>query len=56
MIFDLLLCRLTPLIRFGGAALIFELERFVLARARRKVFAAYTRMKNADELDVVASP
>jgi hypothetical protein len=27
---------------------------FVLTRARRKVFVAYARLKNADELDVAA--
>jgi hypothetical protein len=56
MIFDLLFRRLTPLICMGGVALIFGLRAFHFDRARRQVFAAYTRMKNADELDVVASP
>jgi hypothetical protein len=55
MIFDLLFRRLTPLICMR-AALIFGLRAFHFDRARRKVFATYTRMKNADELDVVASP
>jgi hypothetical protein len=37
------------------AALIFGLRAFHFDRARRKAVATYTRMKNADELDVVAS-
>ncbi len=31
---------------------MIRVELFVLTRARRKVFAAYTGMKTADELDV----
>ena len=57
MIFDLPFFRgLTPLIRLELLPLISMFETFRVESCPAVGFAAYTRTKNADELDVVASP
>ena len=57
MIFDLPFFRgLTPLIRLELLPRTSTFETFRVESCPAVGFAAYTRTKNADELDVVASP
>jgi len=45
-----------PLTRLKASPLLSNVQEFLGSNRVRRRFAAYTRMKNADWLDVVASP